>query len=208
MEVSYFEDAFLLKSVLGRDALRQDDPDDGHVERVRLYCIRKAYDDMMSAGRYYQIKDKAKKCEVVLDCFEKHFKEHEYCFSQRLIQDVAEHVFSEACIGAQSSQIAFGLAQKIVNMTFKYFYCFRDFIGWNIDFETCDCPIDRNVLDQMVKDDLLDKKERNAYTWSKLSPAQYIDLQEKINEAGLTAEETEGVKDCSKRLLYDFVRAW
>ena len=45
------------------------------------------------------------------------------------------------------SQATFGKAQKIVNMTFKYMYCFDDANSYYSKFEPCHMPLDSYILD-------------------------------------------------------------
>jgi hypothetical protein len=69
----------------------------------------------------------------------------------------------------------YGLAQKLVNMTFKYLYIFSDYIKAEYplpDFSNCDCPLDSIILEEAgIKN----------CVWSKLTPEQYIECQEKIS---------------------------
>lgn len=190
-EMKNFVSVFLMKSVLGRDIDCEDR------KSVKKYCIRTAYDDMMTAGRFYGIEGKDMKCEGIMELFEQH---HD-CFSVELIEAVAALFGEEKLFNTKSHVTTFGLAQKVVNMTFKYFYCFFDFISQDIDFTKCDCPIDSIVLDQMERDNLL-KHPRNSYVWSKLTKPQYTEIQKALD--GQTAHAVEGLPPCSPRLRYDF----
>jgi hypothetical protein len=48
--------------------------------------------------------------------------------------------------GRTKTASSFGLAQKIVNMTFKYLYCVHNLLDFKIDFTICDCPLDSIIL--------------------------------------------------------------
>lgn len=56
-----------------------------------------------------------------------------------------EGLLSDA--GKISDQATFGKAQKIVNMTFKYMYCFDDAESHADKFEPCHMPLDSYILD-------------------------------------------------------------
>ena len=49
--------------------------------------------------------------------------------------------------GKDSKQATFGKAQKIINMTFKYMYCFDDADQYCSKFEPCHMPLDSYILD-------------------------------------------------------------
>ncbi len=189
--MSSFIDEFLVKSVLGRNV------DLNSSESVIEHCISKAYDDMMTVGRFYKLQGKSERCEEIKKCFEK----SKYCFSVELIEQVAALFIKEKLDNRKSYVTTFGLAQKVVNMTFKYLYCFHDFIQLDIDFTKCDCPIDSIVLNQMKSDKLL-KSARSSYVWSKLTDTTYDELQKALDNQ--TGNAPDGLPPCSPRLRYDF----
>lgn len=189
-----YVDVFLMRSVLGRNVKPADSIS------VVKGCISKAYDDMLTAGRFYPIGQKESNCEKIYT----YFKTNKFCYSEELIKQVKEIFGKEKIDNSRSYATAFGLAQKVVNMTFKYFYCFWEFTGLDIDFTLCDCPIDSVVLDDMAKEKLLSDK-RSSYVWSKLTPSQYKDLQSALNST--TFDVPDGWPPCSPRLCYDF-HAW
>ncbi len=60
------------------------------------------------------------------------------------------------------SQATFGKAQKIVNMTFKYLYCFDDAETYINKFEPCHMPLDSYILDWVFSWYACEWKERNG----------------------------------------------
>ena len=86
----------------------------------------------------------------------------------------------------------FGLAQKFVNMTFKYLYIYSEEINQTIDFSLCDCPLDSFIIKTLNLD--------TSYIWSKLTPQDYADLQKIIDNNVKEKEEYIYLG----RLLYDF----
>jgi len=85
-----------------------------------------------------------------------------------------------------------GKVQKVVNMYYKYLYtfCFSatqqnihpHFSFKETDFKKCDCPIDNYILDAMLNKGILNKRERNAITWSVMNEDVYLNLQNKIRD--------------------------
>ena len=49
--------------------------------------------------------------------------------------------------GRKSGEATYGKAQKIVNMTFKYLYCYSDAPDYYERFEPCHMPLDSYILD-------------------------------------------------------------
>lgn len=188
-------DLFLMKSILGRET-KPDNP-----ESVIKGCIREAYDDMMSVGRFFEIGDKKSNCEKIHSLL----KDNEYHYSRELIRNIKAIFGEEKIYNKKKSYVtSFGLSQKVVNMTYKYLYCFRDFTRLDIDFTQCDCPIDSVVLDDMEKRNLL-KEKRTSYVWSKLDENQYQDIQDALN--GISLDTPEELSSCSPRMRYDF-KVW
>lgn len=200
IQMSNYVDVFLMKSVLGRK-VDKDKP-----ETVIRGCIDKAYGDMMDAGRYVKIENKDDKCEKVYELLE----EHKYCFSMKLIEETKSIFGKEVIFFKGRNATAFGLSQKLINMTFKYLYCFWDFIGLGIDFTKCDCPVDSIILNGIPANKLPGK---SSFAWSRLDEQQYENVQKAIDEIvqeSLNQSKFEtpiGLPACSPRLLYDF-HAW
>lgn len=68
---------------------------------------------------------------------------------------------------------AFGKAQKIVNMTFKYLYCFEDSNKYNAWFEYAHMPID-SIVNEWWKEDGVTSC---TLTWSNLNKDEYYFFQ-------------------------------
>ena len=74
--------------------------------------------------------------------------------------------------------LKYGKAQKIVNMTFKYLFCFDDAQAYRKKFEACHMPIDSYILKWY--NDVCDQADKCETAWSDLDKAQYDAIQEKI----------------------------
>ena len=79
----------------------------------------------------------------------------------------------------------YGLAQKFVNMAYKYFFVYKRYIDYEIDFSNCDCPLDSIILGKI-------KYRKNV--WSKLTKDEYKTCQDlvqsEIQKCGLSEEAT------------------
>ncbi len=73
--------------------------------------------------------------------------------------------FYEKALGKKYERIHFGKAQKIVNMTFKYLYCFDD--DNKEVFNNCHMPIDKYILDWFVDKVCPEYKDYRS-AWSNL----------------------------------------
>lgn len=184
---------FLKKFVLGQKT-KIDNP-----EEVIKKCISLAYKDMMDSGKYYldshlvkgdnqkTVNNNDRKAKF-LDILQK----ANFEFSRNLIEETCK-IFGnvDEINNSQSYATRFGLAQKLVNMTFKYLYVFSEETGKNIDFSKCDCPLDSIIIVKKLK-------EKN--TWSKLTKADYNELQDEIDKQVCNEPSYETLG----RLLYDF----
>ena len=74
------------------------------------------------------------------------------------------------------SSLKYGKAQKIVNMTFKYLFCFDDANQYNTKFNECHMPIDSYIL-KWYGDISGDKRK---LVWSDLEKEEYYELQGNI----------------------------
>ena len=188
-----WQSEFLAKGTLGRTT-KLDDPDD-----VILKCANMAYRDMLTAGRFYPLNgDKDDHCEKLVDIL----KKHNYEFSSAIIDDVCalfgndEKIFRN--INEENKFVTrYGLAQKFVNMTFKLMYVFSDYVGKDIDFSKCDCPLDSIILNKLPKID---------HTWSKITKDEYIYCQNEIAKK-LKNENLDQELNSLGNLAYDF-RNW
>ena len=160
--------SFLESSLLGQSTNKKD-PD-----KVQSKCIDLAYKDMMTAGRYYSGSFLHTREEICCATNEA-IKQCDYVFSKGLILNTSL-LFCNDIIGSGNKYVTgYGLAQKLINMTFKYLYVFSDliFIEHSVpDFSLCDCPLDRIILKEVsVK----------GAVWSKLTAQQYQECQDRIS---------------------------
>lgn len=92
---------------------------------------------MLTGGRFFVSGTKE---EYISEIKEKVFNQKVFGFSREMIEKV------QAIIKLKQENTnkvsTYGLAQKIVNMSFKYFYIFYQFLekDYIIDFTNCDCP--------------------------------------------------------------------
>lgn len=74
--------------------------------------------------------------------------------------------------------LKYGKAQKIVNMTFKYLYCFDDARENEEKFSKCHMPIDSYILKWYNG---ISNEKYNG-TWSDMDEPTYKDVQKKISD--------------------------
>lgn len=184
--------SFLESSVLGQSTNKCCPSE------VIIRCIELAYSDMMTAGRYYSASFLNDKKEI---CFatNRAIIESNFVFSRKTIK-VISLLFCEDTIGNGNRYVTgFGLAQKLINMTFKYLYVFSDliFVDKSIpDFSSCDCPLDSIIIKKAhIKD----------CVWSKLTEQQYLECQAKITEL-LNAISLDLELSKLGNLAYDFIK--
>ncbi len=164
---------------------------------VIIKCIELAYSDMMTAGRYYSasfLNDKKEICSATNSAI----TESNFVFSRKIIKDISL-LFCDNTISNDNHYVTgFGLAQKLINMTFKYLYVFSDliFVDKAIpDFSSCDCPLDSIIIKKAhIKD----------CVWSKLTEQQYLECQAKITEL-LNANTLDLELSKLGNLAYDFI---
>lgn len=161
---------FLESTLLGQSTDRKNR------EAVLTKCIDLAYADMMTAGRFYSssfLHTKSEICRCVKDIL----KKHNFVFSEALISEVSCLLSNEEIIGKGNKYVSrFGLAQKIVNMAYKYFYVFSEYLFDEKSlpsFSECHCPLDSIILDKASIKNCL---------WSKLSSKEYAQCQNTISE--------------------------
>lgn len=183
--------SFLESSVLGQSTNKCCPSE------VIIKCIELAYSDMMTAGRYYSasfLNDKKEICSATNSAI----TESNFVFSRKIIKDISL-LFCDNTIGNDNHYVTgFGLAQKLINMTFKYLYVFSDliFVDKAIpDFSSCDCPLDSIIIKRAhIKD----------CVWSKLTEQQYLECQAKITEL-LNANSLDLELSKLGNLAYDFI---
>ena len=94
----------------------------------------------------------------------------------------------------------YGRAQKFINMTFKYLYCYDDACKYEDYFAYCHMPLDRFTTDWLFCEPDHDHVSVGM-TWSRLSENGYCRIQESIQSA-LDAQQFELP---TKPLLADFM---
>ncbi len=182
---------FLESSILGQSTDKSDS------NAVQLKCIDLAYKDMMTAGRYYSNSFLHTKDEI---CYatDTAIKQCEYIFSKDLISDISL-LFCADIIGSENKYVTgYGLAQKLINMTFKYLYVFSDLIFTEHsvpDFSLCDCPLDSIILE---------KASITGVVWSKLTASQYQECQDKISNL-LKSKPLDSELSKLGNLAFDFL---
>ena len=183
--------SFLESSVLGQSTNKCCPSE------VIIKCIELAYSDMMTAGRYYSasfLNDKKEICSATNSAI----TESNFVFSRKIIEDISL-LFCDNTIGnGNRYATGFGLAQKLINMTFKYLYVFSDliFIDKPIpDFSSCDCPLDSIILNGIPY---------NKTVWSKFTKDDYIKCQNKISDLLKSMTLDDELKSLGN-MAYDFL---
>lgn len=184
-----------LESSLLRRSTNKNNPNE-----VQAKCVDLAYKDMMTAGRYYSALFLHTREKICRDTNEA-IKQCDYVFSRELIQKTSLLFCKDIkdIIGSGNKYVTgYGLAQKLINMTFKYLYVFSDliFVDKAIpDFSSCDCPLDSIIIKKAhIKD----------CVWSKLTEQQYLECQAKITEL-LNANSLDLELSKLGNLAYDFI---
>lgn len=179
-----FKYRFLEKVLLGQDTdfLNEDE--------IISKCIAIAYKDALSAGRYYSLPN-----DIKLE-FKKLLEKEKYIFSIDLIEK-AELLFSknEKLENGISFVTSFGLAQKLVNMTYKYLYIFNDYLSLNINYSNCDCPLDSIIFSKL---------KYTTTVWSKITKEEYIKCQDLI-KLELSKMNLDNNLKSLNNLAYDFI---
>lgn len=79
-------------------------------------------------------------------------KNHNFVFSETQINEISCLFSNEELISKGNKYaLQFGLAQKIVNMSYKYFYVFSDYLFDDESlpsFSKCHCPLDSIILNK------------------------------------------------------------
>lgn len=158
---------FLYKVLGGREIDKITD-----IDVLVKICVRKAYKDMLTGGRYVN----AGLSELQLLDIQEVFKNHNYVFWRDMIDEVARIISPEDIIYRSGNRYAtsYGLAQKIVNMTYKYFYVFNELLHFpELDgiYNECDCPLDSIVLGELNCSNVV---------WTKVTQKEYKKIQDMI----------------------------
>ena len=175
---------FLLQVLLGQN-VRVDDE-----YSLAYECIKKAYRDMLTGGRFVKASLSNEQLKLILISI----KNNKFIYKRSEIDYIASLLKSDSPIIKYENREAttFGLAQKILNMLYKYFYVVHSLMPemFNLDYSLCDCPIDSVVLNTI---------NYSVVPWTRLSKDQYLDVQSIIEKKSLQ-------NGCNK-LEYDFL-AW
>lgn len=146
--------------------------------------VHKAYIDAISYERHIpqsliiQHKDKVKK--LVANELANN--------SQEIVNDF-EKWHEKFCKNADYGN-KYGVWQKLINMSFKYMYCFKDFFSeYKSVWTKCHCPIDQNIInavycilkaERLNGGDGSNEIKKIDFYWNSMSDEQYKDLQNKI----------------------------
>ena len=93
-------------------------------------------------------------------------------------QETCEYFLSELNKKLKEKKLCFGKAQKVINMTFKYLYCFDDAEKYEDYFKFCHMPIDSYTLNWCYENGLYNKND--IENWSNLDEKGYYELSKKI----------------------------
>ena len=153
---------------------------------------------MLTAGRYYASMFQYTKDEICQNV-KKLITENNFTFSRNLIYEISLLFSNNEIIGTGNKYVTrYGLAQKLINMTFKYLYIFSDYIFVNYitpDFSNCDCPLDSIILG---------KADIKDCVWSKLTANQYMQCQKKISNILKSSKNLDFEFYTCSRVCYNF----
>ena len=103
--------------------------------------------------------------------------------------------FNDRLLAGKYHPIAYGKAQKVVNMTFKYLSSCDDAQAYAERFKDCHMPLDRNTLDWYYTNVCPQVKKSHRLAWSNLTEEEYFEIQNNIRaflaKSGETPLEAE-----------------
>lgn len=149
-----------------------------------IWAIEKAYQDMTprtisGVGKVGGLKDIC--CKKVLELIREYRRDIPK--TQDEFNEKHSHMCTEflECLNAEldKHRVAkqkYGKAQKIINMTFKYLFCFEDASAEHFQF--CHMPLDSYLLNWYKSEVNSDK----IPAWSNLDEIQYTDICGRIRE--------------------------
>lgn len=147
------------------------------------WAIEKAYRDMsVRTIKKHYTKVKQDSCEWLWGKIKEYFKkdspreQKEYDDLHKNLCKQFLDVFNEKLENKQE----FGKAQKIVNMTFKYLYCFKDSGEKEDWFKFCHMPIDSYALNWYRKLPGSKGTIPSNMAWSNLDEEKYDEIQNRI----------------------------
>lgn len=160
------------------------------LDKCISWAVDKAYGDMMPRTIKGHTEDIKKESAAVLtERFREYFNapppsEKGFESVHKEVCDVFLTSFNKAAKKIGIQEQAFGKAQKIVNMSFKYLYCMLrgEKARW---FSYCHMPLDTYTLNWFYRKEEKKEKEEGIKpskkeTWSNLKPKQYYSMANKI----------------------------
>lgn len=152
-------------------------------EDILEYAVHKAYIDMQPRTiKGHEIIKTAKLRNDLADRFCKYFNDPAPSTKSdfdKIHSDFCDFFLTELNKIFASTPQEFGKAQKVINMAFKYLYCFDDATSYLPHFTYCHMPIDSYTLNWCFDNGLYDKKS-DIPNWSTLNKRDYYDLCGKI----------------------------
>lgn len=119
--------------------------------------------------------------------------------------------FNAALQGAYHD-IEYGKAQKIVNMTFKYLYCFEEASEHREVFQQCHMPIDSFTLNWIKNGPNEKSKDGLPKAWSDMTDTQYDTIRSKVIDylaSGKQYTKSDGKRvDLPKKPFYAEFIIW
>lgn len=181
---------FLEKSVLTRKV------DFQNPNNVISACVSNACGDMMTGAHYFLPKGDEERIKNITI---KLLNKYDFQYSRDLIVELAKEIFpnSKPSDIVEFKKIqkgkregkekinkatGFGLAQKVINMSYKYFFTFNEYLmEKNINYSKCECPLDTNILEPDENPDIYNPiNNPKHYKWTYITEKQYNDIQKQI----------------------------
>lgn len=151
---------------------------------ILTYAVNKAYIDMQPRTiKGHEIIKTAKLRNDLADRFCKYFKDPapstESDFD-KIHSDFCDFFLTGLNAIFTSTPQQFGKAQKVINMAFKYLYCFDNATSYPDHFKHCHMPIDSYTLNWCFDNGLY--KKSDIPNWSTLKKSDYDILRDKIRK--------------------------
>lgn len=164
-----------------------------YCEEDVLLAVKKAYIDMSprtirtKKGEKKQDIDKEARDEVLkilAKNIKKYISKRDYSDfdtkHEKFCKDFLDD-FNKVLSKSNHNEVKYGKAQKIVNMTFKYLYCFDDAENYADLFEKCHMAIDSYIIEWYNENVVKSKNVKKIKeTWSNLTVGQYTKIQKNI----------------------------
>ena len=162
----------------------------------RKYAVTKAYHDLMLRTIRGHTSSVQNNCirwlaDHIEEFVNKEFvTEDDYRIEHEKLCNGFLDMFNSQLKEAGASQQSFGKAQKAVNMTIKYLYCFCDRNDFECLFKYAHMPLDNSTLNWCKSNSLLPTKN---CVWSNLDKKEYYKIAKNISNfltVGQTYDET------------------